>query len=269
MNKPSVDYLITTVSLSEQEIIAKVQNMGLAGNVIVGNQKCAFDTVKTFRFQNLKLTIVFQTSIGTSANRNTILKYSNSDFLTFWDDDSIMYEGGYDLILNYVDKHKMFDAIRFNNISDNKNRPIKQIKKEGIMSFNALRSFGVCGIFFKRSILIKHNLSFNENIGPGTAINHGEDAVFLKSFTSKKLKVYQIPVAPFHIVQDRSCWYEKTDYQKYYYDQGFLYHILYGRFAYPYALIHFFKHKKIYALSFKEAKRNIKLGIKDSKSTAL
>ena len=107
-------------------------------------------------------------------------------------------------------KYNNFDSIRFNTISDNKKRPIKIIKKDKKVGFKDIRSFGVCGVFFKRESLLRNNLLFRVNIGPGTNIIHGEDTLFLYDFFKAGLSMFQSKSIPIHIYQEYSCWYNNV-----------------------------------------------------------
>ena len=140
--------------------------------------------------------IVNQTGSGVSKNRNTILKYATSEYVTFVDDDMILTEKK-ERIFSLLDNFSECDAIRFNCISSNVDRPIKQIKKNGYVNFRKMKSFGTWGIFYKRSVLIETNIVFRENIGPGNYINHGEDTLFVYDFLKSNRKIYQIKLPIF------------------------------------------------------------------------
>jgi len=255
----TVDFLITCVGLSNKEIFSLVKKSNIRGNVIVGNQKMPKNSVFKCQDADTKITIINQNSIGTSKNRNKMLEFAKSDFVIFWDDDSIMYDDWESNLFNILAKHKKENAIRFNNISDNPNRPIKQLSKNGYYNFMKLRSFGVCGIFFSREYILKNKIMFDENIGPGTKINHGEDSVFLKNFLDKSKYIYAVKVPLFHILQEDSCWFADLR-ENYWFSQGYLYKKLFNKFALICGLVNMIKNKND-KLSFKNKLRYFKKGL--------
>ena len=239
-NSITIDFLVTTVGKTQDEIVSIVLKDGLYGNVIVGNQRACDESVCTFKMDNLVLTIVNMQSIGTSKNRNTLLKYSKSMYVTFWDDDAILFPEFKGSLSAFLAKAEKYDAVRFNTKSDNNERPIKIIKKSKKISFWELKSFGVLGVFFKRDILLKQKLIFNERIGPGTEIDHGEDTVFLRSFLRNN-NIFQFNNIIMHISQDDSCWFQQDKSLKYYFSQGYVYYLLFGYHSRFFAFLYMLK----------------------------
>ena len=269
-SKVSIDFLITTVSKTKKEILELVNKMNLIGSVIVGNQKASRNYVEHIAFELLDITIVNMTSIGTSLNRNTIFNYAKSDFVTFWDDDSVLYPNSLSLIENYLFKYNYFDSIRFNTISDNKKRPIKIVKKDKKVGFKDIRSFGVCGVFFKRESLLRNSLLFRVNVGPGTNIIHGEDTLFLYDFFKAGLSMFQSKSIPIHIYQEYSCWYNNVTLEDYYFTQGFIYRIIYPNTSFIHGLYHIFKTiKRFGTKNICYACESVKKGIISSKKEQL
>ena len=265
MTNISIDFLVTCVNKTEQEIISIIKKSNLKGNIIVGNQKADNENIITKKFQDFSIKIINQKTIGTSRNRNKILSYSTAEYVTFWDDDSIMRENWENELFSVLNCHRNENAIRFNNVSLNKKRKIKIIKKSGYVTYRKLRSFGVCGIFFKRQFLIDNNLFFNENIGPGTKINHGEDSLLLHEYLKICKKIYHSNIILFDIQQNDSCWFNDNP-EEYFFSQGYNYHILYGNKAYVFGLYHIIKHINIGKnLSFFSKIRCFKKGVMISK----
>ena len=242
-----IDFLMTTVGLDKNSILYLVERNNLFGNVIVGNQKWTDDYVEKLEHKDVHITIVNQKSVGTSKNRNVLLKYATSEFVTFWDDDCIL-DRNFCKFLKKINSLNNLNAFRVNVISANKNRPIKIIKKTGDYSFFTLRSFGVCGIFFKLQSITDANLLFDEHIGPGTTINHGEDTLFLKMFLTKFRKIHQFCEILITALQDKSCWFE-SNVEEYYVSQGYLYSCLFGFNFFFFGLYNIIRHRNDYKCS--------------------
>lgn len=239
-------YLITTIKKTREEIIKLLDSTKIKGSFIVGNQLADSDSEDVFENDNYTILIINMKNKGTSLNRNTILKRASSDYVTFLDDDMYLDSNVIQEEIEKIVIEMNTDCIRFNIISDNSERAIKYLSKTGYITFKDLRSFGVCGEFYKRDCLIKSDLYFNESIGPGTDINHGEDTVYNHSFL-KKYKIYQISTIVFHAKQEKSTWNGMNrNVEKEIYSTGYIYELIFGWAAYGCGVYHLTKHRNNY-----------------------
>ena len=259
-------YLITVVKKNVDELENIVKRLNINGDIIIGNQMMEEDTEYELSCYGCSVRVFNMSNKGVSKNRNFLVLHSSADFITFLDDDMYFVEGAQEKAETLLSSSK-YNAIRFNGVSDNLNRPIKQIQKKGIIKFKHLSSFGVCGIFYKREFLINHNLLFNEDVGPGTIINHGEDAIFNKCFC-KKEKIYSFPLAAFHATQTDSTWHtEKRDLETELFAHGYVYYLLYKYYANIRSIIFLRTHMYCYPKGTKYSllRRYMKSGIKKAK----
>lgn len=265
----TIEFLITTLHLTEEQIINLIIKANVFGNIIVGNQYASNDSVKIIKRKDFTVTIVNQTGSGVSKNRNTILKHATSDYVTFLDDDMVLTEKK-ERFFSLLDNFSEYDAIRFNCISSNVNRPIKQIKKNGYVNFRKMKSFGTWGIFYKRSVLIETNIAFRENIGPGNYINHGEDTLFVYDFLKSNRKIYQIKLPVFLIEQTKSTWKDSKDLKRELISHGYNYYLLYHNRSFVMALIFVCLHHKLCGnLSIARAYSFMKVGIRMSREASV
>ena len=241
-----IQYLITFVGKTKQEIINALDSFDIRGSVLVGNQMSEMNSCEIVKTKNYTATIFNMTSRGVSKNRNFLLKHSEAEYVTFLDDDMHFIVNKQDELVNTLEQRK-YNCVRFNVVSINKDRPIKQLKKEGYVGFHKLTSFGVWGCFFKRVFLINNGLLFNENVGPGTNINHGEDGLFLRHFTSIE-KIYSIPTIVFTIKQMESTWHSDAnrDLEKELFSHGYLYHLIYQNEAILMSALFLITHKNCF-----------------------
>lgn len=263
---PSIDYLITTFKKSDEEIAHIIESSNIKGTIIVGNQGMAVDEIKHFSFSHADVTLINQSNVGVSKNRNTLLKYSKSDYVTFVDDDMYFLSSEQQDVEDELENNQ-FNCVRFNVLSDNNQRPIKLLSKRGFVGFRQLSSFGVWGGFYKRQFLIDKSILFNENIGPGTEINHGEDAVFNKTFLDHS-KIYSIPIVSFHAKQTESTWHEAhRDLNKELFSHGYNYYLLYGKSANFMSVMFLLTHMKCYPKGTKYSilRKYMKAGIHRAK----
>ena len=248
MSMKTIDYLLTFVGLTEDEIVSLVKKTNIKGHLIIGNQKCSKYSETHIKLPDCVIDIFNLTSKGVSRNRNFLLEKSQSDYVSFLDDDiSLNAES-----LNVIDKKlqdiaKKDTSIRFNVVSTNPKRPIRQLSYSKKLKLFNLRQFGVWGIYFNREYLIKNNLRFREYVGPGTSINHGEDYIFLSDYFKSGGKMIQFDEVAMFAKQQESTWQgENRNIQNELFAHGHNYRILYKNMAKLFLLIHMLKHKKYY-----------------------
>lgn len=256
-------YLITTIDKTEDEILSIVSKSNIKGTILIGNQNSEKYSAKTIKNQDNETYIFNLTGKGVSKNRNFLLSKATSDYVVFLDDDVSFLDNAQVCIEQKINNASSeYFAYRFNSLSNNNERPIKQIKKNGCVSFFQLRNFGVWGIFFNRLFLIKNNLIFDEDVGPGTSINHGEDFLFIRDFL-KKNKIYQFNDCGFLIEQNDSTWTgQNRDFVRELFSHGFLYKRAFGIFWHLFLFIHFSKHKALYQNCRKQKYQICKKGAK-------
>ena len=259
-------YLVTVVKKNVDEIMNLVKELNIKGDILIGNQMMEEDAEYKLSCHGCSIRVFNMTSRGVSKNRNFLLLHSSADFITFLDDDVYFVEGEQEAAESLVSRCK-YNAVRFNVISDNSDRPIKQFEKEGFIKFKSLSSCGVWGIFFKREFLIKSDILFDENVGPGTMVNHGEDALFNKLFLEQS-KMYFFPLAVFHSIQKVSTWHtEKRDLKIELFSHGYVYCLLYKRFANIRSVLFLMTHMYCYpkGTKYRLLRKYMKDGIKKAK----
>lgn len=129
------------------------------------------------------------TSNGVTKSRNILLDKSDADLIYFCDDDVVLSENFDEIIIN---SHKKYsdDVILFNIRDENgelrKKYPNEIVKKT---RFNIL-SVGTIEISLKNSPLLP---KFPEDMGAGTSLPVGDEAVFLSTFIKKGKSIRYIP----------------------------------------------------------------------------
>ncbi len=262
----TIQYLLTLVKKTREEIVSLLETLSVSGNILIGNQLMNEESEYDIKTDKYVAKVFNMTSKGVSKNRNFLTLKSSADYVTYLDDDMYFDDGTQNEIEKMLEENQ-YDAVRFNVISDNADRPIKLLNKRGFVGFRQLSSFGVWGGFYKRQFLIDNKIFFNENIGPGTEINHGEDGVFNKLFL-KYSKIYSIPVISFHAKQIESTWHEKhRDLEKELFSHGYNYYFLYGKSANFMSIIFLLTHMKCYPKRTKYSflRKNMKAGIKKAR----
>lgn len=259
-------YLLTLVKKTKDEILSILDSLNLCGDVLVGNQLMLEEGEYSIKTSRCNAIVYDLTSKGVSKNRNFLIGKASADYITCLDDD-VCYEDGVQEKIERLVAGNDYDAIRFNVVSDNDERPIKQLSHRGFVKFRQISSFGVWGIFFKRQVLLDNNIFFREDIGPGTFINHGEDGLFNKTFL-KKSKIFSIPELAFRVKQCESTWQgENRNLESEMFSHGYIYQLLYPKHSRLMANLFIATHVRCYPRETKKAflKKHMYSGIRAAK----
>lgn len=259
----TLQVLVTTMNKTLLEIQALYQTMHLTGDAIFGNQ-CGKDGITDLLISGHQIKIVDQSSIGVSRNRNAILKEATADLIVFMDDDVVMVKGYEEIVETSFKEHKQVTSIRFNMLTLNEKRPIRQ-HGNGISSYRDVISYGVWGLVINRELFLKKNLRFNENYGPGATFYCGEDSMLSKDLLLKTRHNYVSEVVLGTVEQQMSTWYEKHD-ERFFISQGAMYYHLGGpisRWYFIHVMIK--KHRTHIEMPLSKARFYIRMGIKQAR----
>jgi glycosyltransferase involved in cell wall biosynthesis len=243
----SITTIVTFLAKNEAEIRAAAIKNNYQGQVLISDQ-C--DQERTYSFQTPKATItVYESkSRGVSKARNAMADLASGDLITFADDDVRFPDDFAKEVLAAFAQYPQADAIRFDLVSENKERPLPLARKEGRLHFHDVSMFGAIAYFIKTDFLKKKGLRFDENCGPGTPIIHGEDSLFIHTLFQQGAKVYAKDKILVSVGQWTSTWYQVNEEQEIVAD-GYLYRNMVGPFfVKPIGFIHLLKlrHKKIH-----------------------
>ncbi len=256
--------LVTTM---HQTDFKKREEMNIKSDVIFANQSnCyAYDVTEKGGF---KAEMVTTATRGTSRNRNIAIEYSSpdADLIMFADDDLVLKDGYEEIILSEFETHPEAEAIKFNLYDMSKVRKLSMKKTEYFKKATRrnLSASGVCGLVIKRQVLIKNNLRFNENFGPGSENYCGEDSIFLQEVINKKINTYLSPVEIAGVDLTDSSWFDGYN-EKYFYTAGKVFAVMYPKLGRLLAIrsAHRFLKRKKSDLKFKAILKCYFKGIKD------
>ncbi len=187
-NKPTLAILITTmnnwIERVKKELLPQLKNVD---EVIISHQITEKNiSPETERlWENVKY--VFMREKWLSKNRNNALQYATADICHICDDDLNFIEW-FEKIIKKAYQITNADLITFQVQSPKwKNYfPVKQWKHNRI---SLLRIWSV-GITFKREMLQKNNITFDEHFWLGTKNPVWEENIFLTDCYKKWLKMY-------------------------------------------------------------------------------
>lgn len=262
LTNDQITICMTTLNKTEDEIKELVVNNNLQGNVIVGCQGSDEERESKSVFGNIKLTVYFQTSLGTSKNRNYLLDKVKTKYCIFLDDDILFLDNDFELLKKEAAKYENFDLLFF-NLSYKDKRKVKHFKERRFRWLDA-RSFGINSVLFNVNFLKQNEILFNEKIGPGCEISSGEDGQFAMEVAKKSEDCYFATDTIIEISYDNgSSWFNGYD-KKYFKNVGYTYSMCYGPFADLFGIYTIIKHRKSFLVdySFKEVFNFIKIGIR-------
>lgn len=229
----NIAVLVTTM---HQKDFSKYFEMNLQTDAVIANQAEENGYMQQ-HINGHTVKLITTNTRGTSRNRNIALCHSTADYVLFSDDDLVFVEGYEQLVREEFAKHPEADAIKFNlyNISQTRKISMKPIETFSKATRRNMGASGVCGLAVKREVLIRHNLFFREDFGPGTSDYCGEDTIFLQCLVNANIGFYRSPVVIAGIDQTESSWFEGCN-EKYFTVNGKILAAIYPQIAYLLAI---------------------------------
>lgn len=133
---------------------------------------------------------------GVAINRNNTLRFIQpSSICLILDDDVILCENVFNTVLKSFDMNPSADFISF-KILDLEGHDYKSYPKEKQWhTLRTLTGIGTTEMAFKSDLILKNNISFDENFGPGSDIYPiGEDFIFAMDLYKMKTKMLFLPI---------------------------------------------------------------------------
>lgn len=214
-----------------QKDFSKYSQMNLQTDAVIANQASS-NAYAEEEINGHTVKLVTTNTRGTSRNRNIALCHSTAEYVLFSDDDLVFVDGYEQLIQSEFADHPEADAIKFNlyDISSSRKISMRQIERFGPATRRNMGSSGVWGLVIKREVLIRNNLYFREDFGPGTENYCGEDTIFLQKLVNAKIGFFRSPVVIAGIDQTTSSWFEGYN-EKYFTVTGKIFAATYPRIA--------------------------------------
>lgn len=226
------EILVATMGQSD---FSKINEMNIRSNVLFANQ--ADETsYKEQEFNGKCARMITTTTRGVGVNRNLLLLYSQGDILLMADDDMVYDDQLEENVIKAFKDFPNADVIAFGSYFLKDGKIISSIKNSNskLPIYKAMK-YGTCLLAFRRSSVIKSNMTFTTLFGGGTLYGHGEDSDFILQCYRNRLKVYKYDYMLATIATDVSTWF--TGYgEKYFYDAGAFAKHSFGFFAKPYML---------------------------------
>lgn len=134
---------------------------------------------------------------GVARNRNNTLQFIEpSAICLILDDDVILCENAFKMVIKSFDENPSADFISF-KILDLEGNDYKLYSKEKQGHIlRTLTGMGTTEMAFRSDLILKNNILFDENFGPGSDIYPiGEDFIFAMDLYKMKTKMLFLPIA--------------------------------------------------------------------------
>lgn len=257
----NIQVLIATMNQKDYTLLDK---MNIQTDAIVGNQ-CDKNEITEFNYRDHRIQWLSFAERGVGLNRNNALMRAKGDIVMFADDDMIFVDRYEEIVRMAYEKLPQADIIIFDlQYPDRTRKPITRVER---LSAKKCMRFGAARISAKLESLRMKGLSFNLNFGGGARFGSGEDSLFLMDCIRKGLKIYSYPVVIAKLIERESTWF--TGYNdKYFFDKGVLFSLLYPHLCNAYAMAHCVKQRKRYKkyglrCAYRQMRKGIKFRKKD------
>ncbi len=220
--------LVATMHQSDFSILKR---MNIKSNCIIANQT-NIDEISIIETDGHKCFMVSTSTRGVGLNRNIALSKATADILLFADDDVVYNDDVERNVLTSFDETPQADVIIF-GIDILKNGKVvekRRCRNARLHVWNSMK-YGTYRIAVKKESIAKLGIRFNENFGGGCKFGSGEDSIFIKQCFDKGLKVYSNEYSLGSCSKDSSSWFSGCN-EKYFYDKGVLFRILFPKTAY-------------------------------------
>ncbi|EMU6536796.1 glycosyltransferase family 2 protein [Escherichia albertii] len=234
----SIDVLISTYGSRIKQVSNILHNFKRNVRYIICHQNFELYEPSEALLNRADVIYIRSTSQGVTKSRNILLDKSDADIIYFCDDDVVLNEHFDEILIN---SHKKYpdDVILFNIRDENgelrKRYPSKVIKKT---RFNIL-SIGTIEISLKNHPPLP---KFPEDMGAGTLLPVGDEAVFLSTFIKKGKSIRYIPkTIAMHPRESTGLEVTNTSI----YSRGVALNRIYGIYAFPVAILFMLKRKNL------------------------
>ena len=200
---------------------------------------------------------------GVGLSRNNALTRATKDIILFSDED-IEYVKGYEkIIINEFQRCPQADILLFQVEVDAKRRTYNNTSFSKVNLFNCGR-YPAYSMAIRREKLHKSGVMFSLLFGGGAKYSNGEDSLFIRACIKAGLKTYRTPLLIGKENIRESTWFKGYT-EKFFFDRGVLFHFLYGKAAYIWAIRFILCKKKVMCndISAKNALQLIFNGIKE------
>lgn len=240
--KPSIQVLVAAMHQTDHALLDR---LNIRTDALVGNQ-CDRNEIETFSWNGHRIRYYSLQERGVGLNRATLLNRADADIVLFADDDVVYRDDYPDTVRRVYAEHPDADVIIFNmRVSRDGSGVHDIVLRDRYVGRRGVSSFGMFCVSARLESLRMAGISFHQMFGGGARFSCGEDTIFLQDCVKKGLKVYTTTETIGMVNHGESTWFHGyTD--KFFFDKGALYAIIYPRLAAALSVYHCVKHRALY-----------------------
>lgn len=253
------------VSAVNQDVRALAEKMNLQAESIIIDQ-CRENRYEEFEYGGMRMRCYHFAEKGVGLSRNNALLRADGDICLFADEDVVYREGAAQAVLDAFLAHPEADMLLFNVKVQESRRTYWTERFHRVRLYNCGR-YPAYSFALRTQKIHAKNLSYSLLFGGGAKYSNGEDSLFISDCLKAGLRVYAVPVEIGEEIPRPSTWFHGYD-EKFFYDRGVLYHVLYGHLAILMGRRFLLKHKAEMCtgqIGFKQARRLLETGIRDAR----
>ena len=261
--------LQTLISCVNQDVLNLPAKMNLECDAVIVNQ-CDKDSYEEFTYNGHRIQVYHMSDRGVGVSRNTVLLHATADIILFADEDIIYNDGYAQQILEEFEKRPVADILIFNMDVIQERATYFTMQEKEVRWYNSGR-YPTYSMAVRREKLLAKNVWFSLLFGGGAKYSNGEDSLFIWDCLKKGMKAIALPVVIGKEEPRPSTWFNGYN-EKFFFDRGVLYQVLYGKMAKTFALRFLWKHRTMMfnienadIRSMKEAYSLMKKGMEEMK----
>lgn len=260
--------LQTLVSCVEQNTDTIAEQMKLGSDAIVINQ-CGRNAYSEYEYNGHKICCYHFCERGVGLSRNNALMRASADIVLFSDEDIRYNEGYAKLVTDAFEKRPHADMLLF-NFDVTEDRATYHTEEEHRVTRLNCGRYPTYSFAIRLDKLRKAGITYNLLFGGGAKYSNGEDSLFIRECIRKGFRIYALPITLGKEEPRPSTWFKGYT-EKFFFDRGVLYRVLYRSLAKPLAirflLAHkgtFFANDKQEVTNWKQAYKLMKQGMKEA-----
>lgn len=238
-----IQVLVAAMGQTDHSLLEK---MNIQSDAIVANQ-CGKNSVEYFTWNGHDICYLNFHEKGVGLNRNNALMRADCDICVFADDDMTYLEGYPTLIEKAFKDHQDADIIIF-NVAEKKT--VGQsgfvIEKPMKVKWHNFLRYGMVRVAARYKSIKEQGIYFNQCFGGGCEYQCGEDCIFLSECLRKGLKIIALPITIAELTYERASTWNEGYTDKFFHDQGKLYHTISRRWWKMLCLQDAIRHEKDY-----------------------
>lgn len=258
----SIQILIPTYNKTKEDLstinnFLKIKTNSLFANQIDNDDKYFISS------DDKTISVVCSKSKGVSINRNILNKYADGDINVCIDDDCPLVDNYEQIVESFYEKHPDAEAVIFNGVwSTHGNKLVHNKKTKRVRHYCDISYAGGPGFTFRKGVIEKYHLKYNENVGYPNYICAGEDSLFYRDLVKSGARVYRSSEVIFNVVLDQtnSSYYKGIN-EQYVVTRGCITKAIHPYLFILYKWRHIFRFKKQGTeLSIRELNKYMKKG---------